>query len=69
MPFQDNLPDLKMILALDMQLWASLLEATGGKLELSKCFYYIMSWKLEHNGKPIPLNINEQFDSISRITV
>jgi hypothetical protein len=42
-PFEDNLPDLKVNLASDMQLWASLLEATGGKLELSKCFYYIMS--------------------------
>jgi hypothetical protein len=68
-PFTDSLPDLKTNLATDMQLWASLLEATGGKLELSKCFYYIMSWKFDHNGKPIPMNIREQSESISPITV
>jgi hypothetical protein len=68
-PFKDNLPDLKTNLAHDMQLWASLLEATGGKLELSKCFYYILSWKFDHNGKPIPMNISEQSQFVSPITV
>jgi hypothetical protein len=68
-PFTDNLPDLKVNLASDMQLWASLLEATGGKLELSKCFYYILSWKFDHNGKPIPMTIGEQSAYVSSITV
>jgi hypothetical protein len=27
----------------DMIVWNDLLEASGGKLELSKCFYYILS--------------------------
>jgi hypothetical protein len=53
----------------DMQLWASLLEAMGGKLELSKCFYYILSWKFDHNGKPIPMTISKQSAYISSITV
>jgi hypothetical protein len=69
MPFHDYVPDLKMSLAADMQLWASLLETTGGKLELSKCFYYILSWKFDYNGKPVPLNINDQLYFIFPITV
>ena len=35
----------------DMQEWEKLLPTTGGKLELSKCFYYILQWKLDE-GKP-----------------
>jgi hypothetical protein len=26
----------------DMTIWNELLEASGGKLELSKCFYYVL---------------------------
>jgi hypothetical protein len=68
-PFKDILPDLKMNLASDMQFWASLLEATRRKLELSKCFYYILSWKFDHNGKPIPMTIRKQSSYVSSITV
>jgi hypothetical protein len=28
----------------DGKLWADLLEASGGKLELTKCFFYLLSW-------------------------
>jgi hypothetical protein len=29
----------------DMIAWKDLLETSGGKLELKKCLYYILSWK------------------------
>lgn len=38
------------------QHWETLLTATGGKLELAKCFYYIIQWQLTKSGivKPVP---------------
>jgi hypothetical protein len=33
-------------------IWERLLLATGGKLELTKCFYYILQWKLDDEGVP-----------------
>jgi hypothetical protein len=44
----------------DAQLWEGLLNATGGELQLSKCFYYILSWKWDKNGTPSPQNKIEQ---------
>lgn len=34
------------------QWWEQLLHASGAKLELSKCFYYIISWKFDEEGRP-----------------
>jgi hypothetical protein len=34
------------------QWWESLLTATGGKLELSKCFFYLMYWVFNKEGEP-----------------
>jgi hypothetical protein len=36
------------------QEWEILLAATGGKLELSKCFYYILCWDSVAEGVPRP---------------
>lgn len=33
------------------QLWEQLLFLTGGKLELSKCFYYPIMWTFDNEGK------------------
>lgn len=44
----------------DMVAWKELLEASGGKLELTKCFYYILTWKFDKKGNPIPTTIPEQ---------
>ena len=44
----------------DMIIWMELLEASGGKLELSKCFYYVLSWKFDAEGKAIATTIREQ---------
>jgi hypothetical protein len=46
----------------DMIIWNDLLEASGGKLELSKCFYYILSWQFDNDGNGIPMTIAEQRD-------
>jgi hypothetical protein len=34
------------------QEWEILLAATGGKLELTKCFYYILCWDFDKEGVP-----------------
>jgi hypothetical protein len=44
----------------DAQLWEGLLSATGGELQLSKCFYYVLSWKWDKFGNPSPQNKIEQ---------
>jgi hypothetical protein len=44
----------------DMIAWKELLEASGGKIELTKCFYYILMWKFDKKGNPIPTTITEQ---------
>jgi hypothetical protein len=44
----------------DMLFWKELLEASGGKLELPKCFYYILAWKFDAKGNPYPMTILEQ---------
>ena len=36
----------------DAQHWERLLFISGGKLELTKCFFYIMIWKFCDNGLP-----------------
>jgi Reverse transcriptase (RNA-dependent DNA polymerase) len=40
--------------------WAGLLAASGGKLELQKCFYYILSWSWNSKGDATPQEIKEQ---------
>jgi hypothetical protein len=56
----DNVPLLCKYLQNDMIIWKNLLEASGGKLELSKCFYYILSWKFDQEGNGIPMSISDQ---------
>jgi hypothetical protein len=34
----------------DASIWEQLLSATGGKLELTKCFYYILQWVFDSEG-------------------
>jgi Reverse transcriptase (RNA-dependent DNA polymerase) len=45
--------------------WAGLLAAAGGKLELSKCFFYILSWKWDKKGNGIPQTISEQHNGLT----
>jgi hypothetical protein len=60
---------LKERLKYDSSYWAGLLEATGGKLELTKCFYYLLTWKWDRTGNPIPQEIIEQLDNETPITI
>jgi hypothetical protein len=58
-----NNDDLKQLIdrmETDGTVWSKLLEASGGKLEMEKCFYYILSWKWSKNGNPQPQIISEQ---------
>ena len=34
------------------QWWEQLLHATGGKLELPKCFFYVIYWAFNEEGEP-----------------
>jgi hypothetical protein len=34
------------------QRWEALLTSTGGQLELSKCFYYLVQWQFDKHGVP-----------------
>jgi hypothetical protein len=53
----------------DMILWQVLLKSSGGKLELQKCFYYVMAWKFGADGRPIPITIEEQRRICKQITI
>jgi hypothetical protein len=44
------------------QWWERLLHATGGKLELSKCFFYIIQWEFDVEGVP-KMKSPEDFNS------
>ena len=49
------------------QGWSDLLYASGGKLELPKCFYYAIKWKFSNDGDPIPItltNLNTKDSSV-----
>ena len=66
--FTDNdIKSLKEKLKQDGTWWAGLLAATGGKLELSKCFYYLLTWKYDKKGNPVAELINEQQDNENKI--
>jgi hypothetical protein len=36
------------------------LNASGGELELDKCFWYLLTWKWDKYGTPSPQSIREQ---------
>jgi hypothetical protein len=40
--------------------WAGLLEASRGKLELLKCFYYLLTWNWNEKGEAVPQTIQQQ---------
>lgn len=53
----------------DTVLWSQLLEASGGKLELTKCFYYVLSWIFDKRGRAIPTSIADQQQLTAPITI
>ena len=40
--------------------WLELISASGGKLELQKCFFYAMIWKFTQEGEAILQTITQQ---------
>jgi hypothetical protein len=52
----------------EAQTWERLLWSTGGALELSKCFCYIMTWRFHKNGTPILLTPTEMPDIAVNLT-
>jgi endonuclease/exonuclease/phosphatase family metal-dependent hydrolase len=51
--------DISAGMQFEAQTWERLLWATGGALELSKCFYYILFYDFRKNGTPFLLAPNE----------
>jgi len=49
---QSTLQRLLMDLAHDAQLWSDLLTASGGALELMKCFFFLARWTQDEWGIP-----------------
>jgi hypothetical protein len=41
------------------QWWEQLLYATGGKLELEKCFFYLVYWVFDDEGEPRLLQVED----------
>jgi hypothetical protein len=47
-----TLLQLTQLLQTDAQHWEKLLFTSGGKLELTKCFFYMLYWKFDEDGMP-----------------
>jgi hypothetical protein len=56
----DDINNLRNNLQEDGKKCCSILEASGGKLELSKTFYYLLTWSWDKYGNPIPQTISQQ---------
>ena len=57
---EDNILAIIKKLQSDGKWWGGLLHSSGGKLELTKCFYYLLSWKWDSKGNPIPETMIDQ---------
>ena len=54
-----TIDELIRTLETDAQSWDNLLSVSGGCLELSKCFYYVLAWTFTDKGEPIPMILQE----------
>jgi hypothetical protein len=62
----DEIKNIKTKMEIAAQYWEQLLHASGGKLELTKCFFYHMKWATDKEGIPLLAPI-EGDDSIITI--
>ena len=46
-------------------LWALLLSATGGALELLKCSYHVLFWKFSLQGAPVLTNMKRELPQLT----
>ena len=60
----ENLQRLLQRVQSNANLWALLLCATGGALELSKCSYHILFWKFSLQGAPVLTNLKRELPSL-----
>jgi hypothetical protein len=68
--FKDTcIHNLHSTLQEDGRKWVGMLEGTGGKLELTKCFDYLLSWGWDSNGSPYPIPMNQQPIELSTINI
>ena len=54
-PAPTDIPKLIAEVQKSAQWWEELLVATGGKLELSKCFFYLLQWVMDDKGQHHPV--------------
>jgi hypothetical protein len=47
---QGSIQEIATRLQIAAQWWEQLLHATGGQLELPKCFYYLLHWGFDSEG-------------------
>jgi hypothetical protein len=57
---RQDVQELQQTLKNDGQTWSGLLSASGGLIEITKSFYYILSWLWDKNGNPKPQTNNQQ---------
>jgi hypothetical protein len=55
LPNDTNIAELVTALEKDAQNWERYLSASGGCLELTKCFYYVLAWSFNVFGEPSPM--------------
>ena len=41
------------------QYWENLIHITGGKLNFSRCYYYLVLWGWDSDGRPSQLSIDD----------
>jgi hypothetical protein len=61
----DSLQRIQQSLQHNAQLWADLLGATGGALELSKCPVHVATWTFTSQGAPVLYSDNNCFANIA----
>lgn len=64
-----SLATLTQTLQEDAQYWENLLSISGGCLEPSKCFYYVLAWTFLSKGDPIPMNMTDLSEQATPIQI
>ena len=63
-----SVQDIASGLEREGQTWERLLWTTGGKLELSKCLYYILYYKFDPDGTPHMESVTNMGDDLVSLT-
>jgi hypothetical protein len=60
---------LKTLVSQDAKTWSGLLEAMSGKIEITKSFYYLLTWAWDKYGNPSPQENDQQDSDFQYITL